>query len=1179
MLAAQPPGGTCNLAAHRVNDAQGGRMRRREARSSVLVASCAAFGIGLCTAAPPARPNGAIPEHFPASAFAVSPPVRDLPPASPREVETKSSQPSERGIGRHLEDPGRAAAGESSGDAALVSGRSRVVARTALPGPAVSFEGLDNDDNQTALGFLVSPSDANIDVGPDHVVQGTNLLYRVFDKTGTPLTNPFTHSDLFSSLGGACASADGFPVVLYDPLADRWLLSQFAIPSFSSPPYFICIAVSQTGDPSGSYFLYAFQVGGPAGNQLPEGPKLAVWPDGYYLTVDQFTNGVAFSNPGVAAFDRRRMLAGDPAAGQIYFDLSALAPVQSLQGMLASDLDGLEAPPLGAPNVVAVFGATEFGDPADELRLFDFHADFDDPVSSTFSERNESPLAVASFDPISRPGRADVDQPPPADVARRVEANTDELHHRLQYRNRGGFESWVVNHTVDASGDATAAVFRAGVRYYELRRTTGPANPISVFEQATFAPADTEHRWSGSAAVDHQGNLAIGYSVSSTTVFPSIRYAGKLAGEAPAVLAETAMIGGSGVQLSLTNRWSSYSNMAVDPADDCTFWYSTQYYTAASQATSQVGWLTHVASFGYPQCSPAPASTIEGTISDCASGDPLAAAAIETEEGHFASSAANGTYSFMVAPGDHDVTASFPGYASKGAGVTASAGGTSILDLCLDAVSIHESAGATLVVEGCAPANGALDPGETATVALCVQNVGALDTTDLVGTLQATGGVVTPGAPQSYGVVLAGGPPGCRNFILTVSGACGGTVTATLELEDGPESLGEVVYQFTLGTPTFALTESFDGVVAPALPAGWVATTFADVGGNSNPWATTTSDPHTAPNSVFTNDPDNVSDETLDMPSLAITSAQARLQFRHSRQLETGFDGGVLEISIGGGPFTDILAVGGSFVQGGYSHTINLGFGNPIGGRQAWSGDSGGYVTTIVDLPASAMGQSVTLRFRRATDNGVAGTGWHVDTLELTDGSECCAGGGGACSLTCSGPIMTGNQPGLCSATVNYSAPTPTGICGAITCAPPSGSIFPAGSTMVTCSNETQQGSCSFQIEVDDVEPPAPLICPADVFEATAFASAVIDYDDPSATDNCTAPVSCVPPSGSTFPLGTTAVNCTATDPGGSMATCEFDVTVQEVVPAIPAVSKKGLAALALLLAIAAMAIARRMTA
>jgi hypothetical protein len=300
--------------------------------------------------------------------------------------------------------------------------------------------------------------------------------------------------------------------------------------------------------------------------------------------------------------------------------------------------------------------------------------------------------------------------------------------------------------------------------------------------------------------------------------------------------------------------------------------------------------------------------------------------------------------------------------------------------------------GTAITAENCLSGNGVLDPNETVTVNFTLHNGGSASTTNLVATLQAAGGVTFPSGAQSYGA-MAGGASVTRAFSFTVNGTCGGTLTATLQLQDGAGNLGTVNAAFTLGVPNAPLTQKFDSVTPPALPAGWTAVNAS--GGAT--WTTTSAASDSSPNSAFVPDPAIVSDNRLTSPVFPILTASAVLTFRHNYDLEfssatIGYDGGVLEISIAGGSFTDILAAGGSFAGGGYNHTIATGYGNPLAGRSAWSGNSGGFVTTTVNLPAAAAGQNVQLRWRCGTDNSTGATGWYVDTIAINDGYACCPG-------------------------------------------------------------------------------------------------------------------------------------------------------------------------------------------
>jgi hypothetical protein len=395
-----------------------------------------------------------------------------------------------------------------------------------LPAPSLVFDGISNAENQALFGFRVNPPDTNGDVGPNHYVQIANLALRVFDKTGAPLSPPLKLSAIFAPLGTpASLRDDGDPIALYDPMADRWLISQFAQPTGTgTPPYHQLIAISKTPDPLGAYYLYDFIVSN-GNNQLNDYPHFGVWPDGYYMSTNQLLNGATFDGAGVFAFDRVKMLAGDPSAGFIYFNRNLASFPEGQAGMLPADMDGVRPPPPGAPCPFAYFTATEFGDPADGMRIFDFRADFATPANSTFTERAESAavpgggIPVAPFNPLAPAGRDAVPQPSPAsNTAARLDALSDRLMHRLQYINFGTHESLVVNHTVNVGADQTLANYRAGVRYYQFRKSLGN-NTYFVAEQGTHAPADTTHRWLGSAAMNAGGDLAVGFSASSLTVF------------------------------------------------------------------------------------------------------------------------------------------------------------------------------------------------------------------------------------------------------------------------------------------------------------------------------------------------------------------------------------------------------------------------------------------------------------------------------------------------------------------------------------------------------------------------------------------------------------------------------------------------------------------------------------
>jgi hypothetical protein len=312
-------------------------------------------------------------------------------------------------------------------------------------------------------------------------------------------------------------------------------------------------------------------------------------------------------------------------------------------------------------------------------------------------------------------------------------------------------------------------------------------------------------------------------------------------------------------------------------------------------------------------------------------------------------------------------------------------------------------AGATLSAENCLPTNGVIDPGETVTVDFALQNVGTVSTSNLVATLQAGGGIDSPSGPAAFGALPPGGAPASQALTFTAAGSCGGTITATLQLQDGSASLGSLNFTFQLGqfVPVAPLTQNFDSVTPPALPTGW----STSVSGGQEAWITTNGVADTPPNSAFAEATTNAGIANLLSPIVPIATASAQLVFRNNYDLEVNpyspgqaLDGGVLEIQIGANSFADILAAGGSFVTNGYNMTNapSSSDDNPLPSRQSWSGDSVGFITTIVDLPPTAAGQDIQLRWRLATDTGNAygSVGWWIDTISITDGGsyKCCDG-------------------------------------------------------------------------------------------------------------------------------------------------------------------------------------------
>ena len=316
----------------------------------------------------------------------------------------------------------------------------------------------------------------------------------------------------------------------------------------------------------------------------------------------------------------------------------------------------------------------------------------------------------------------------------------------------------------------------------------------------------------------------------------------------------------------------------------------------------------------------------------------------------------------------------------------------------------------TLVAEGCP--NGVVDPAETVTVNFGLRNIGTANTTNLVVTLLATGGILSPGGPQTYGVLMANGTAVAQPFTFTATGSCGGTNTASLQLQDGAANLGTLTFSFRLGQSTVAsvFSENFDGVTAPALPAGW----RSSASNAQSAWVASKAAADTAPNSVSSPDPSSPGVNELDSPAIMLPVGSAQLSFRNYYNLQSGRDGGVLELKIGSGSWTDIVTAGGSFGGGGYVGTLSTRRSNPLGGRSAWTGNSGGFTNTTVNLPSTTSGQTIQLRWRCGSDNSSSSaTNWYVDTVLITSsGYTCCTASAdlGVALTVLPNPVLAGQN-------------------------------------------------------------------------------------------------------------------------------------------------------------------------
>ncbi len=434
-------------------------------------------------------------------------------------------------------------------------------------GNVTNFAGVGNGD----YGFVpnAAPPDTKLSVGATQVVQWVNESFGVFSKTGTLLAGPTAGNTLFQALGAThpCAvNNDGDIIAQYDKAANRWVLTQLSVTNGGSVGYFQCVAVSQTSDATGAYNVYAFGYGT---TQFNDYPKLGVWNNAYYVTYNIFNNGQTFAGPKLCAFDRTSMLAG-AAATQICFQLST-----NFGGVLPADLDGSTPPPAGSPEYFVDFNTNS-------LDIFTIsNPNF---TNGTATLGGPTTIATAAFSPACGGGTCI----PQLGTNQQLDSLADRLMYRLAYRNFGDHEALVVNHAITA-GNST------GIRWYEIR---SPGSSPTIFQQGTFAP-DASFRWMGSAAMDSAGDMAVGYSVSSSSLNPAIRFTGRAPSDPLGTMGtEINIKSGAGSQNGGLTRWGDYSSLSVDPVDDCTLWYTTEYL----KTTGSFNWSTEIANFKFSTC-------------------------------------------------------------------------------------------------------------------------------------------------------------------------------------------------------------------------------------------------------------------------------------------------------------------------------------------------------------------------------------------------------------------------------------------------------------------------------------------------------------------------------------------------------------------------------------------------
>jgi hypothetical protein len=452
-------------------------------------------------------------------------------------------------------------------------------AASSMPAPLASFKGLDVSGG----GANAIPPDPVGDAGPNHYVQAVNSAFAVYGKSGTQLAAT-TFNAFFDGTGTACdANNQGDPTVVYDQLADRWIVADFAFATATSPPYYECIGVSKTSDPvAGGWWQYAVRTDDPSHQWVAaDAPKMGIWPDGLYMTANMFDADNVFTEVRVWAFNRSDLESG-AALHQVVVDVGS----PDYFSLLPSNLRGT-APPAGSPNYLVSESTGAF-----EFEVWKFHPDYTGN-GTTFTGPTNVAQANYTYAPLTVP------EPSPGNG---LDTVSDRLMMQNQYRNLSGAESIWVNHTVKMG--PTGPV---GIQWAQLSVTGGSVSATPLQQQIYGdVGSDGVGRWLGSLAVDKKGNMALGYSASSDSVKPDIRYAGRLATDPANTLpqGEASLLGGVSRAVQSgncdgapCNRWGAYSSMTVDP-DGCTFWYTNEYYEADG-----LSWKTRIGSFSYPSCS------------------------------------------------------------------------------------------------------------------------------------------------------------------------------------------------------------------------------------------------------------------------------------------------------------------------------------------------------------------------------------------------------------------------------------------------------------------------------------------------------------------------------------------------------------------------------------------------
>jgi len=802
-----------------------------------------------------------------------------------------------------------------------------------MPAPIENFAGLDF--NNWGAGW---PPDTVGDVGPDHYIQAVNTSVGIYDKdTGARLVG-LTFDALFTGPpGSACDNNNaGDVVVLYDASVDRWVVTDFAWFNFNTGPFYQCIAVSQTGDPvAGGWYFYELRAdtGGFTG-YLNDYPKLGVWSDGWYMSANMFQIVAPGTGFGVRlwALDRASMIGGG-ALNEVHFDTCFGGVCDSL---LPSNYRGA-LPPAGSPYYF--LGAVA----PDSLGLFEFDVDWATPGNSTLTGPVSIPVAPFAIAPsIPQQGSGML-----------LDSLSFRLMMQLQYRNLDGVESLWANHSV-ASGGVV------GVRWYELQ---DPGGAPTLVQQGTYQP-DNTYRWMGALGVDQDGNMAVGYSQSSTSMYPSIKYAGRLAGETPGILPqnEATLINGTGAQLSYT-RWGDYSAMTVDPVDDCTFWYTTEYYI-----TTGTNWQTRIGSFKFPSCGE-PKGYLDGTVYNSDSNQPVPGVTVVANSAGTVLTTltdANGYYTMTLMADTYDLTAGplLPGYPTQGAAddVVVVVGSTTTQDIFLDPVPYLAGAGSQLddnVTFG--NGNGFPEPGERGLLLFKeLENIGAAASTSVdAQLLSLTSGITLEVAASGYPDIPAGEVATNTlpyEFSIDPLLPCGTDLDFQIVMTDAVSTYSS---DFSLNASVVLPRADIISNTVEGGVAGWTT------GGSQNTWAITTLQAH-SPTHSWTDSPAgayvNNTNSFLRTPAFSLSGKRnVKVSAWYQYDLESGYDYVYLEYSLNGGSTWNTAAP--------------LAYFNGV--QDTWE-------FLEVDAPMLDNQANVALRYRLVSDAGVIADGIYIDDIAVS---------------------------------------------------------------------------------------------------------------------------------------------------------------------------------------------------